>query len=79
MAEWTKETKTRLYQSVTPAPTTDSEDRGRKPVAKPISNDDEEDDRHSNASVGSTVVVSSGTDGGISGKDSPELVKVEPQ
>ena len=44
--------------------------------AEEEADDDDEEDRLSNTSVGSTVVVASGTDAGIPGKD--QMIKQEP-
>ena len=64
VTEWTQETKARLYK----AQTDDSHDSAPKAEQEQDKVHDD-DDRYSNVSVGSTVVVPSATDGGASGKD----------
>lgn len=85
VSEWTKETKTRLYQGGTAIPPQSSSPPQRAAIADSTvgdssryAEDDDDEDRFSNVSVGSTVVVASGTDThGALGKDS--LVLAEEQ
>ncbi|KAF7799488.1 hypothetical protein EIP86_010723 [Pleurotus ostreatoroseus] len=70
ISEWTKETKARLIQDGTTA----------SPIQSDVATakcDDDDDDSDSNVSVGSTVVVNGATDSGVSGNESPVLVKEE--
>ena len=72
ISEWTKETKARLVQD---GPATSL----IQPDVATAKSDGDDDDSDSNVSVGSTVVVNGATDSGVSGNDSPVLVKEEPE